>query len=83
MRYRAFSAGQYKIRERGNKYYIYKIEKDNRSNAKETSLIPLDKIMEFYLAGWGWRDLNPRPPGPKPGILALARLQPHFLQWIV
>ncbi len=48
MGYRVFSAGQYKIRQRGNRYYVYKIEKDSKGNVSERYIGPLDKIMEFY-----------------------------------
>ncbi|QGR15934.1 putative integrase [Sulfurisphaera ohwakuensis] len=49
MGYRVFSTGQYKIRQRGNNYYVYKIEKDSNGNVKETYIGPLDKIIEKYL----------------------------------
>ncbi|QIW25290.1 integrase [Sulfolobus sp. S-194] len=48
MGYRVFSAGQYKIRQRDKKYYVYSIEKDSNGNVKETYIGPLDKIVKFY-----------------------------------
>ncbi|BAK54423.1 hypothetical protein STK_09535 [Sulfurisphaera tokodaii str. 7] len=77
MGYRVFSAGQYKIRQRGKKYYVYKIEKDSNGNVKETYIGPLDKIVEIALGvlggvpltQWTGRDLNPGPLGCKPSTL--------------
>ncbi|BCU70411.1 putative integrase [Stygiolobus caldivivus] len=53
MSYKVFSAGQYKIRQRGKKYYVYKIEKGQDGNARETYIGPLDKIIEYYLGSVG------------------------------
>ncbi len=77
MGYRVFSAGQYKIRQRGNKYYVYKLENDNRGNVRERYVAPLDKVVEFYLSSggvgvtppWTGRDLNPGPLGCEPSTL--------------
>ncbi|WP_231112372.1 putative integrase [Stygiolobus azoricus] len=41
-----FSAEQYKIRQRGKKYYVYKAEKVDGSNIKETYIGPLVKTIE-------------------------------------
>jgi len=73
MGYRVFSAGQYKIRQRGKKYYVYKIEKDSNGNVKETYVGPLDKIVEFYVSigGVGVSPTVDRP-GFEPGT---SRLQ--------
>ena len=57
MGYSVFSAGQYKIRKRGKKYYVYKIEKDSKGNVKETYVGPLDKIIEFYISREGFRGI--------------------------
>ncbi|WP_048054542.1 putative integrase [Acidianus hospitalis] len=40
MGYRVFSAGQYKIRQRGKKYYVYLIEKHKDGNLRERTLAP-------------------------------------------
>jgi ORF D-335-like protein. len=40
MGYRVFSAGQYKIRQRGKKYYVYLIEKHKDGNVRERTLAP-------------------------------------------
>ena len=48
--YKVFSAGQYKIRQRGKKYYVHSIEKDSKGNVKERYIGPLDKIIEFYVS---------------------------------
>ncbi len=84
MGYRVFSAGQYKIRQRGNKYYVYKLENDDRGNVRERYVAPLDKVFETYLevvggtpykevwrypSKWTGRDLNPGPLGCKPSTL--------------
>ncbi|AGE70588.1 integrase [Sulfolobus acidocaldarius N8] len=73
MGYRTFVAGQYKIRQRGNKYYVYSIERGRDGKVKEHYVGPLDKIVEFYIRNedvgstppqcGGW-DLNPRRPTP-------------------
>ncbi|TRM75853.1 integrase, partial [Sulfolobus sp. A20-N-F8] len=39
---KTFSVGQYKIRQRGNRYYVYELETIN-SYVKETYVGPLDK----------------------------------------
>ncbi|TRM77610.1 integrase, partial [Sulfolobus sp. A20-N-F8] len=67
-----FSVGQYKIRQRGNKYYVYIVEKDERGNVKETYVGPLDKIVETYLKlknGIGGVGVSPTVdrPGFEPG----------------
>ena len=49
MGYRVFSAGQYKIRQRGKKYYVYLIEKDKDDNVRERYIGPLDMIVEIAL----------------------------------
>ncbi|WP_016732625.1 putative integrase [Saccharolobus islandicus] len=46
MVYRVFSAGQYKIHQRGKKYYVYKIEKDNEGNRRDHYVGPLDKVVK-------------------------------------
>ncbi|MDT7860868.1 MAG: putative integrase [Saccharolobus sp.] len=51
--YRVFSAWQYKIRQRGKKYYVYKVEKDSKGNVSERYIDPLDKIIETYLSREG------------------------------
>ncbi|TRM80058.1 integrase [Sulfolobus sp. D5] len=49
MAYRVFVAGQYKKRQRGDKYYVYCVEKDDGGKIRETYIGPLDKIVEFYV----------------------------------
>ncbi|MQL54640.1 putative integrase [Acidianus ambivalens] len=49
MGYRVFSVRQYKIRQRGKKYYVYSIEKDKEGNVRERYIGPLDKIVEITL----------------------------------
>jgi hypothetical protein len=53
MGYRVFSAGQYKIRQRGKKYYVYLIEKDKDGNVRERYIGPLDTIVEIALGVLG------------------------------
>ncbi|AGE70941.1 integrase [Sulfolobus acidocaldarius N8] len=55
MAYTTFVAGQYKIRQRGNKYYVYLVEKGQDSKVKEHYVGPLDKIVEFYVKYGGLR----------------------------
>ena len=62
---KVFSAGQYKIRQRGKKYYVYKIEKDSNGNVKETYIGPLDKIVEFYVSIGG---VGVSPTVDRPGF---------------
>ncbi len=76
MVYRVFSAGQYKIRQRGNRYYVYKIEKDNEGNRRDHYVGPLDKVVKITLGvlggvppKWTGRDLNPGPLGCQPSTL--------------
>ncbi len=84
MGYRVFSTGQYKIRQRGKRYYLYKIENDHSGNVRETYVGPLADVVETYekmkenssgglrrypLTKWTGRDLNPGPPGCQPGTL--------------
>ncbi|MQL54871.1 integrase [Acidianus ambivalens] len=59
MGYRVFSAGQYKIRQRGKKYYVYSIEKDKEGNVRERYIGPLDKIIETYLGCGGFKWVPP------------------------
>ena len=78
--------GDIRIREVKGKYYVYLIEKDNEGNRGDHHVGPLDKVVKIGLGvlggtpltQWGRRDLNPRSPGPKPGILVQARLRPHL-----
>ena len=65
MGYRVFSAGQYKIRQRGNKYYVYKLENDDKGNVRERYVGPLDKVVEFYVSSGG---VGVSPTMDRPGF---------------
>jgi hypothetical protein len=52
-----FLAGQYKIRQRGKKYYVNLIENDKDGNVRERYIGPLDTIVEIELGVF--RDVLP------------------------
>ncbi len=49
MGYKTFVAGQYKIRERSGRYYVYLIEKDDGGKVKERYIGPLNDVVETYI----------------------------------
>ncbi|WP_084739899.1 putative integrase [Sulfuracidifex tepidarius] len=70
------------MRQRGKKYYVYKIEKDSKGNVKEIYIGSLDKIIETYLklkAGV-LGDSSPKglEPGLEPGTFGSTGVPPSL-----
>ncbi len=80
-----YKYGDYILRERKGRYYVYKLEYEN-GKARETYVGPLTDVVETYIkirgagirpAG-GMGDLpTMRPPGFEPGISGLGGQRPN------
>ncbi|BAB65320.1 hypothetical protein STK_03425 [Sulfurisphaera tokodaii str. 7] len=74
---RRYKFGDYILRERKGRYYVYKLETIN-GEVKERYVAPLIDVVETYIkimgAGvvppqWARWDLNPGPPPRQGGVL--------------
>ena len=90
---RRYKFGDYILRERKGRYYVYKIEYED-GNPRERYVGPLADVVESYLKmkensiggirgyspneGSG-RDLNPGPTGPQPVALTRLSYPSHFV----
>ena len=91
---RRYKFGDYILRERKGRYYVYKLETVN-GETKERYVGPLIDVVETYLKmklgvlggtplieGSG-RDLNPGPTGPQPVALTRLSYPSHQFSYIV
>ncbi len=91
---RRYKFGDYILRERKGRYYVYKLETIN-GETKERYVGPLIDVVETYeklkSGVWGYpppgegsgRDLNPGPTGPQPVALTRLSYPSHQFSYIV
>ncbi|BAB65389.1 hypothetical protein STK_04054 [Sulfurisphaera tokodaii str. 7] len=77
---RRYKFGEYILRERKGRYYVYKLETIN-GEVKERYVAPLIDVVETYikLKESGSVGVSPtvRPPGFEPGITGLGGRRPN------